>query len=82
MLDGLKLGKSFDMCNPTADQRKALEDLGLAIPKKGLTSTVFDISSFMPLIAILDAGDYKFTIKATDEAKQSVSKTLTVHLSK
>lgn len=82
LLDGLKLGKSFDMCNPTADQRKALEDLGLAIPKKGLTSTVFDISSFMPLIAILDAGDYKFTIKATDEAKQSVSKTLTVHLSK
>lgn len=82
LLQELKLGTSFDMCSPTADQRKALTDLGLAIPSKGITSTVFDISSFMPLIALLDAGNYMFTIKATDEANQSASKTLTVKLSK
>lgn len=82
LLTEMKLGTSFDMCNPTTDQKSALSGLGLALPKKGITSMVFDISSFMPLIAILDPGDYKFTIKATDEARQSVSKTLTVHLSK
>lgn len=82
LLNELKLGTSFDMCNLNTDQEKALKGLGLAIPNKGITSTVFDITSFMPLIAILDPGEYKFTIKATDEKKQSASKTLVVKLSK
>lgn len=82
LLIELGLGTSFDMCNLNSKQDKALRDLGLAIPNKGITSTVFDITSFMPLIAILDAGDYKFTIKATDEKGQSASKTLVVKLTK
>ena len=47
-------------------------------PKMGATSTTFDISSFMPMIAGLGGGDYLFTITATDQLGQKASRTLTV----
>lgn len=82
LLDQIGLGKSFDMCNLTAKQESVLTDLGLPIPQKG-ESTMFDISSFMPMIAVLDSpGDYKFTVKAVDKAGQSATKTLTIRMTK
>lgn len=82
LLDQIGLGKSFDMCNLTSGQASVLNDLGLPIPEKG-ESTTFDISSFMPMIAVLDSpGDYKFTVKAVDAAGQSATKTLTIRMTK
>lgn len=82
LLVDMKLGTSFDMCNLSAEQKGILTDLGLAIPPKGSTSTVFDLTPFMPLIAILEAGNYVFEMKVTDQAGQSTTKTLTVKLTK
>lgn len=82
LLDQIGLGRSFDMCNLTAKQESVLTDLGLPIPEKK-ESTTFDISSFMPMIAILDSpGDYKFTVKAIDQVGQSTTKTLTIRMTK
>lgn len=82
LLDQIGLGKSFDMCNLTTAQESVLTDLGLPLPQKG-TATTFDISSFMPMIAVLDSpGDYKFTVKAVDQAGQSTTKTLTIRMTK
>ena len=82
LLVDMKLGTSFDMCNLSAEQKGILTDLGLAIPPKGSTSTVFDLTAFMPLIAILDPGNYVFEMKVADQAGQSTTKTLTVKLTK
>ena len=73
---------TFDMCNLNDKQAKNLTDLGLAIPPKGSTSTVFDLTAFMPLIAILDPENYVFEMKVIDQAGQSTTKTLTVKLTK
>lgn len=82
LLDQIGLGRSFDMCNLTDKQESVLTDLGLPIPQQG-ESAMFDISSFMPMIAILDSpGDYKFTVKAVDKAGQSAVKTLTIRMTK
>lgn len=72
---------SFDMCNLTENQAKNLTGLGLAIPPKGSTSTIFDLTPFMGMLAELDPGDYVFEMKVTDQKEQSATKTLTIRVS-
>lgn len=70
----------FDMCNLSADLEKKLKEVGLATPNKGAVSNVFDITSFVPLIAIVGEGTYSFSIRAVDEAGKSASATLTIEM--
>lgn len=79
-LDVAEIDHSFDMCTLSTDLEKKLSGLGLAIPTKGAVSNVFDITSFVPLIAILGEGTYSFSIKAVDETGKSASATLTIEM--
>lgn len=74
------LDPKFDMCNPTAEQKTALAAVGLPLPTPGATTNVFDITTFVPAIAILGPGTYEFKITAKDEANQSVSKKLIIKM--
>lgn len=75
LLPAVGLTSEFDICDEGL--KETLSKLGLSATK-GATSTTFDISSFMPMIAGLGGGDYLFTITATDQLGQKASKTLTV----
>lgn len=75
LLPAVGLTSEFDICDESL--KETLSKLGLSATK-GATSTTFDISSFMPMIAGLGGGDYLFTITATDQLGQKTSKTLTV----
>ena len=75
LLPAVWLTSEFDICDEGL--KETLSKLGLSATK-GATSTTFDISSFMPMIAGLGGGDYLFTITATDQLGQKASKTLTV----
>lgn len=77
-LDLAGIDHSFDMCNLSADQKSKLEGVGLAIPTKGALKNVFDITSFVPLIAIVGKGTYVFSIEAVDEAGQKANAALTI----
>lgn len=81
-LIGLKLGKSFDMLDKTKES--ILKDIGLSIPESGDTSTNFDISTFIPMIAGLNSSPdtYKFTIQAVDNEGKKDTKTLTIKMTK
>lgn len=79
-LSVVELDPKFDMCNPTADQKIALAKVGLPLPTPGATTNVFDITTFVPAIAILGAGTYEFKITAKDEANQSVSEKLIIKM--
>ncbi len=79
LLEELGLGATFDMCNLSGEQASILTSLQLAIPEKGGIETLFDISAFMPMIALLDQpGNYLFKISVKDEAGNTASQTLTV----
>ena len=73
---------TFDMCNLNDKQASNLTKLGLAIPPKGSTSTIFDLTPFMGMLADLYAGDYAFEMKVTDQKGQSATKTLTIRVTK
>ena len=75
LLPAVGLTSEFDICDESL--KETLSKLGLSATK-GATSTTFDISSFMPMIAGLGGGDYLFTITATDQLGQNASKTLTI----
>ena len=75
LLPAVGLTSEFDICDESL--KGTLSKLGLSATK-GATSTTFDISSFMPMIAGLGRGDYLFTITATDQLGQKASKTLTI----
>ena len=75
LLPAVGLTSEFDICDEGL--KETLSKLGLSATK-GATSTTFDISSFMPMIAGLGGGDYLFTITATDQLGQKASRTLTV----
>lgn len=79
-LDLVGIDHKFDMCNLSADLEKKLKEVGLATPNKGAVSNVFDITSFVPLIAIVGEGTYSFSIRAVDEAGKSASATLTIEM--
>lgn len=61
LLPAVGLTSEFDICDEGL--KETLSKLGLSATK-GATSTTFDISSFMPMIAGLGGGDYLFTITA------------------
>lgn len=77
-LDRAEIDHSFDMCNLSADQKSNLERVGLAMPTKGALKNVFDITSFVPLIAIVGKGTYVFSIEAVDEVGQKANAALTI----
>ncbi len=75
LLPAVGLTSEFDICDEGL--KETLSKLGLSATK-GATSTTFDISSFMPMIAGLGGGDYLFTLTAADQSGQKASKTLTI----
>ena len=75
LLPAVGLSSEFDVCDESL--KETLAQLGLSATV-GATSTVFDISEFMPMIAMLQGGDYLFTVTATDQAGQRASVTLTI----
>ncbi len=77
-LNDLNLSSEMDLINPdTEKMAAALRGLGFPVEGdvEGQTSIVFDISNFMPMLALLSSKDYvsgdeidtDFTITATDE---------------
>lgn len=77
LLPAVELPSEFDILD--ASLKEPLGKLGLTA-QKGATSTIFDISSFMPMIAGLKGGgeEYIFTVTATDEIGQSTTRKLTI----
>lgn len=83
MLSGVGLTSEFDLANPVkngTDYTEGLKGLGFKVGDevKGQTDLDFDITTFMPLIAM--AGDHKFIITVKDE--NGVSKTLSLLIRK
>lgn len=83
MLSGVGLTSEFDLANPVkdgTDYTEGLKGLGFKVGDevKGQTELDFDITTFMPLIAM--AGDHKFIITVKDE--NGVSKTLSLLIRK
>ncbi len=83
MLSGVGLTSEFDLANPVkngTDYTEGLKGLGFKVGDevKGETDLDFDITTFMPLIAM--AGDHKFIITVKDE--NGVSKTLSLLIRK
>ena len=84
MLAMVGLSRSFSLANPaSADVAEGLASLGLPVGDAvlGQTALSIDISRFVPLIMVYDqTSDHKFGVTVTDRAGQSVTKTLTLHL--
>lgn len=83
MLSSVGLTSEFDLANPVkngTDYTEGLKGLGFKVGDevKGETDLDFDITTFMPLIAM--AGDHKFIITVKDE--NGVSKTLSLLIRK
>ncbi len=83
ILSGVGLTSEFDLANPVkngTDYTEGLKGLGFKVGDevKGETDLDFDITTFMPLIAM--AGDHKFIITVKDE--NGVSKTLSLLIRK
>ena len=83
MLSGVGLTSEFGLANPVkngTDYTEGLKGLGFKVGDevKGETDLDFDITTFMPLIAM--AGDHKFIITVKDE--NGVSKTLSLLIRK
>lgn len=77
-LDMAEIDHSFDMCNLSTDLEAKLTGLGLAVPAKEALNSVFNITEFVPLIAIIGEGKYSFSIKVVDEAGKTASAKLTI----
>ena len=84
MLAMVGLSRSFSLANPaSADVAEGLASLGLPVGDAvlGQTALSIDISRFVPLIMVYDqTSDHKFGVTVTDRVGQSVTKTLTLHL--
>lgn len=77
-LDMAEIDHSFDMCNLSTDLEAKLTGLGLAVPAKEALNSVFNITEFVPLIALIGEGEYSFSIKVVDEAGKTASAKLTI----
>ncbi|MBD5237342.1 MAG: DUF4493 domain-containing protein [Bacteroidales bacterium] len=76
-IESVGLNNPLDLINP-GDSREALEGLGLleeGVQVKGLKSMKFDLTTFMPLITALGAGEHKFILTVGD-ASGETTKTL------
>lgn len=78
-LTEMTLEKQFDMMNLTAKQEEMLTAVNLTKPQNQY-SNVFDISDFVPMIAVFGSGTYSFKLTVVDQQGQSVTKTLTIKL--
>lgn len=79
-LAGLKLAKRMDLINPANDDmRDALVGLGFPVGDavKNATKLEFNITSFMPMLAMLGAGNSDFMLEISD-AKGTTVRTLKV----
>ncbi|WP_244205842.1 DUF4493 domain-containing protein [Parabacteroides acidifaciens] len=80
-LDVVKLDHSFDMCNPTDQQKEALQNVKLPLPTPNVEENEFDITEFVPMIAkTIGVGTYDFKITVKDHAGQSTTATLTIEV--
>lgn len=79
ILSEMTLNKQFDLMNLTSTQDEYLSEVGLSKPQDAY-SNIFDISSFVPMIAIYKSGTYNFKLTVVDQLGQSVTKTLTIKL--
>lgn len=79
-LDMAEIDHSFDMCNLSSSLQSKLEGVGLKMPNKGAVKNVFDITDFVPLIAIVGKGTYTFSITVTDEAGGNASAKLVIEM--
>jgi len=78
-LEAMTLDKQFDMMSLTEMQEEMLVSVGLQKPQDAY-SNVFDISDFVPMIAVFGTGTYSFKLTVVDQQGQSVTKTLTIKL--
>lgn len=79
-LDMAEIDHSFDMCNLSTSLQSKLEGVGLKMPNKGAVKNVFDITDFVPLIAIVGKGTYTFSIIVTDESGGNASAKLVIEM--
>ncbi len=76
MLPVVGLTSEFDMCDETL--KDAFDALGLPLAVVGATSTLFDISNFMPALDLVGVTRCTFTITATDQLGQRATASLIV----
>lgn len=76
-LKGMGLSNELDLVNP-GGLEDVIKRLGLPVNVGGMSEVTFDITGFMPMLAILGEGTHNFTLTVTD-ANGSTSKTLRLH---
>ncbi len=70
-LVGMNLDTEMDLINPATDEMSgALASLGFPVGDdvEGATELVFDITSFMPLLAMLGEGETTFDLEVSDDS--------------
>ncbi len=78
-LEGVGLATHLDLANP-GELRPKLEGLGFPVAENviGKTEISFDITPFGTMLSALGAGTHKFIMKATDDANNQTTQTLTL----
>lgn len=66
-LNGVGLDSHLDMVNP-GDLAEPLSNLGFPVNVGGENDVTFDITGFMPMMAVLKTCDHEFKLKVTDES--------------
>lgn len=80
LLEDVKLTDHLDLVNP-GQYEAALKGLGLPVNVGGQKNVTFDISSFMPMLAIYGDNTHKFILTVGD-ANGTTTKTLVLHMNK
>lgn len=78
VLSGVQLSDHLDLVNP-GSLEEGIAGLGLPVNVGGQKSVEFNISSFMPLLAIYGDNSHKFILKVSDSSG-SVTKVLQLHM--
>lgn len=83
ILGAIGLSETLDLVNP-GSMAEVLQGLGFPVGDQvlGQSSVTFDISSLVPMIALIynEDSDHKFALTVTDTKEQVTTKTLTFHL--
>lgn len=83
ILGAIGLSETLDLVNP-GSMAEVLQGLGFLVGDQvlGQSSVTFDISSLVPMIALIynEDSDHKFALTVTDTKEQVTTKTLTFHL--
>lgn len=78
VLSGVQLSDHLDLVNP-GSLEEGIAGLGLPVNVGGQKAVEFNISSFMPLLAIYGDNSHKFILKVSDSSG-SVTKVLQLHM--